>query len=174
MHEIIPLFGRNSVGQSAIVSATDFALHGRYVWYATAPSPVFRFQQAYRPIRLANGKWTRLYLAREVVGLHRLDRDRLVTFHSRNHLDCRRQNIQVLYATRDSTPSRFAGVSYCEPIGQWRSEISAADGTYWFLGYSPSEQLAAKRYHLLLDILLQEYPEYADQIVAAPEGRRQR
>ena len=133
----------------AMVDDVDYERLNKHKWYAHKERNAL---YARRSIRLLNGKWTKIRMHREILGLKNGDK-RQVDHRSHKTLDNRRHNIRLATVQQNqfnqrpqqNKSSKYKGVSWHKDRSKWRSQIGI-NGHCVHLGLFNSEIEAAKVY----------------------------
>jgi len=133
----------------ALVDDVDYERINKHKWYVHKERNAF---YARRSIRLSNGKWTKMRMHREILGLKPSD-PRKVDHRNHKTLDNCRLNIRLATSQqnqfnqipRQNKSSKYKGVSWHKNSKKWRSQIYLNSHCI-HLGLFNSEIKAAKAY----------------------------
>jgi hypothetical protein len=135
-------------GQVAIIDTEDFEHLSKLHWHAAVTGGNTFY--AARRKKTDDGKWSIVYLHRELLGLIKGDR-REVDHINHNTLDNRRSNLRIatrqqnVMNTRRLCQPGLKGTFYSKNAKKWTAQLTV-DRKAMHLGYFPTEEAAHSAY----------------------------
>jgi hypothetical protein len=135
--------------QVALVDDEDFEKLSKFTWYAQKRPYTYYAQSSIK----INGKWKRLHMHREILGLSR-DDCRIADHIDRDGLNNRRSNLRIVNKSINNLNSRmfcnnesgYRGVYKQKDCNRWRASISKNKKAF-YIGLYKTPELAALAYN---------------------------